>query len=112
MELTLDGLEKAVALQDEEEIARFLRVLDNLQMDPLDLPGQVTHVGRQILFGQFYHLHKAAREERANLVDPNHFQFGYDFGNIAFKRRANDIDPTIKIQAIQKVREELVRVWS
>ncbi len=112
LEAALEGLEKAVVQGDEEEIARFLGILDSLKLDARDLPVQVTQLGKQILFGQFYHLHKAARAKRADLVDPDHNQFKNDFGNVAFKGVANGIDPTIKIQAIQKVREELERVWN
>jgi hypothetical protein len=113
VELALEGLEQAVALKEEEEIIRFLNILEAIPLNSQDLPPGIQRLTNELLFGKYYYLHKAARINCQNLVDPdNNAEFHHNFGQIAFSRVHEGIDPAIKIAAINTVRDALAAVWN
>lgn len=111
VEILFDLLNQALEMQDKEATCRYFDALENLRLDPQDLPrGQfnATHA----LFGRFYLAFIAERQNDSSLEDPDQRKFRGDFGRLVFR---GEIEVKMPLESKQKVLPETMlafkEVW-
>ena len=105
----MQALEDAICFEQVDDVEKLLKTLETTPMDLKDLPKDknIAHT----LFGYMYQMHLEARKTDRSLIDPDAEKFKSDFGKLAFPCFEDGIDSSIKIQALQMLREELKKAW-
>lgn len=109
VELALAGMEDAINFEDNSNIVRFLRDLEEIKLDVKDRAGSQENAAFN-LFGAFYREHVKARQSNSSLVDPHAREFEGDFGRRGFRVKPG-IDSAVLLAAITQVRADLKAVW-
>jgi hypothetical protein len=111
IELTLTGLEDAIAAQDSFTLRRYLDLLEGLNLHENDLPKGTKNIAHS-LFSKLYFHYKEAAESNKTLVHPHDGAFKGDFGRNAFRENVKiTIDPQFKLDVIKQLRNELKQTW-
>jgi len=102
-------LELAIERDDNEQARSLLNILEQLKLNPKDLPGDIKNAAHQ-LFGKLFAVHVDARKEGEALEDAYHEKFKGEFGRYAFCEA--ELSPShLKIQAIREVNNDLNHWW-
>jgi hypothetical protein len=110
VEVALSGLDHAIHFGDNTGVEIFLSELDKLQLQNIDLQPRTLNLAHAI-YSTFYTLHVEARRSKPLLIDPHHPQFNGDFSRNAFKLSMIGIDNSVKLRAIDQVRDALKATW-
>jgi hypothetical protein len=110
IEFALEELKKAATENIQgNTVALIMGLLEKTEMDPKDLPNgkNMAH----ILFGNLFNLQCKARETNSSLANPSDSKFKPDFGRCALDRPNDEVSLDVKIEAIQRLYEELKKAW-
>ncbi len=110
VEAALEGLDDAVNLEAPGDIVAMLNIIEEVQLDAIDRPSG-SHNIAHTFYDMMYQLHIEARKTNSSLIDPSDRQFNGDFGRNAFRSSVAGIDPEVKINAINAMRNALKAAW-
>jgi hypothetical protein len=103
------------SLSNGEDVAPILRSIEDIKLDPVDLPKGLAADTKDLacaLFGKLYHIYLAAWENNRTMVHPHDGRFHSDFGRNAFVGEARNSVPTeYKILALQDLMKSIQDAW-
>ena len=111
LEICLFEVEHASDQGNKESLAIFLKAVEEMQLDPKDLPANTKNIAHA-LFGKLYTLYSKAQKEDSSLEHPHSSKFKGDFGRHAFCGTAEIAIPKEYVQqALKEVLSEIKAVW-
>ncbi|MBS0604381.1 MAG: hypothetical protein JSS60_05005 [Verrucomicrobia bacterium] len=111
VEVLLFALNLAIEHRDEEQLPLLFKALEEMKLDPRDLPSGQKNLAHA-LFGKLYENYLKAWESDKSMVHPHDGKFKGDFGRHGFCSTGEvKISPEIRMQTLKELSDQLKATW-